>query len=133
MSPPSITDSVFILIVDDNNTLRHNLHEFLDFEGYHIVEAESAQAALNLLKTAPTPPHLILLDVLMSGMDGLEFAEFILQQAQWQSIAVVLLSAQEARDLPHPLPANVKAVLFKPVTTAELLATIQQVLHGSSQ
>ena len=60
-----------ILVVDDEAIAREGLRMTLADEGYRLLEAESAVAALNLLRT--TPADLVLSDLRMPGLDGLEF------------------------------------------------------------
>ena len=62
--------SATILIVDDEDSIRISLRGILEDEGYTVVEAESGQAAIDYLNANSI--DLVLLDVWMPGMDGLE-------------------------------------------------------------
>src|SRR4051812_30547777 len=59
-----------ILIVDDDETSRHLVGKALEYEGYQVAQAENGNAGLD--KIAEWKPHLILLDVNMPGLNGLE-------------------------------------------------------------
>jgi CheY-like chemotaxis protein len=63
-----------ILVVDDNLDCRAGLELLLRREGYRIIQAENAEQALACLQKGAMP-ELILLDMLLPGMDGLEFLE----------------------------------------------------------
>ena len=59
-----------ILIADDSATVRRLVSRVLQFRGYEVVEAASGDEALRALET--NPPDLVVLDLRMPGMDGLE-------------------------------------------------------------
>jgi CheY-like chemotaxis protein len=59
-----------VLVVDDEKSVRDSLKMVLEFESYDVQFAENGQDALRQLAT--NPPDLVLLDVKMAGMDGLE-------------------------------------------------------------
>lgn len=62
-----------ILVVDDEKSIRNTLREILEFEGYDIQEAESGAKAIKLFKENDI--DLVILDIKMSGMDGIEVLE----------------------------------------------------------
>ena len=67
MSKPKAT----ILITDDERSIRNALKEILEFENYRVIEAESGDKALKVIKNEPLI-DLVLLDIKMQGMDGME-------------------------------------------------------------
>lgn len=64
-----------ILITDDEKSIRNTLREILEFENYNIVEAENGEKALNAIKKGQI--DLVILDIKMQGMDGIEVLERI--------------------------------------------------------
>jgi PAS domain S-box-containing protein len=66
-----------ILLVEDENTLRHLARQYLSNQGYTVMEANNGVAALQLSATHPGPIHLLLTDVIMPGMNGRDLAERI--------------------------------------------------------
>src|SRR5215831_13103310 len=82
-----------ILIVDDDANTLEILRRWLAREGYGTVSADNGPACLELL--AKSPIDVILLDVMMPGMDGLEVCERLRDNAAWRSIPVVLLTAKD--------------------------------------
>ena len=121
-SSASSTASWDVLVVDDDVDLRSVVCDVLDAEGYGFVEANDGDAALEYLRTGPTP-GLIFLDVEMPGMNGWEFCEVRSREPSLAAIPVVILSsvAGRTRDTPY---AGVVAVLEKPFTRAELLDAV---------
>lgn len=80
-----------ILAVDDNAANCDLLSRQLKRQGYAVTTATNAQQALRLLKAIPY--DLILLDVIMPGMNGIELLEQIKQHDQWRHLPVIMLSA----------------------------------------
>ena len=68
-----------ILLVDDDKHIRELLTEELEDDGYQISTAPNGKKALSLLTTAPERPDLVVLDIKMPKMDGLETIGFILK------------------------------------------------------
>ena len=86
-----------ILVVDDEPTTRNGLARLLRHEGYDVVGAENGRVALDVLGAggdgngAP-PPDLILLDLMMPELDGLELLEILQGHPQWKALPVVVLT-----------------------------------------
>lgn len=80
-----------ILVVDDNGQLRETLKEALRTLGYHTVTASSAEAALRVLDHSA--PDLILADVRMGGMTGIDLCARLKQNPRFQLTPVILLTA----------------------------------------
>ena len=64
-----------ILIVDDEKSVRETLREMLEYENYEVIDAENATKALDLLSSQSF--DVILCDIKMPGMDGMELLEKI--------------------------------------------------------
>jgi CheY-like chemotaxis protein len=98
-----------ILIIDDDQDIRESLKQVLEWESYHVLTAENGQDALNLLKgmNEQSLPGLIILDLMMPVMGGLEFLNALVQSKLEHiiKIPVVLASAKGSlASLPeHPL------------------------------
>jgi len=81
-----------VMIVDDADLARATLGRLLQREGYHTVMATNGRDALSVLKTQHEP-DLILLDLNMPDLDGLELLEILHAHPRWQSIPVIMLTA----------------------------------------
>jgi CheY-like chemotaxis protein len=82
-----------ILVVDDDRESRSRLRRVLERPGWDVQEAAQGHAALACV--ARKPPQLILLDLLMPEMDGLEFVRQLRQMPLGASIPVVIVTAKE--------------------------------------
>ncbi len=82
-----------VLVVEDDEGVRAALVDLLTNEGYDAVEAETGAAALERLRSGPLPA-LILLDLMMPDMDGIEFRKRQLEDPRLSRIPVIVISAR---------------------------------------
>ncbi len=80
------------MIVDDADLARATLGRLLEREGFRTVQARSGREALGRLRKQKEP-DLIVLDLNMPDIDGLELLEILHEHPRWQSIPVIMLSA----------------------------------------
>ena len=114
--------SVDVLVVDDDRELRETVCALLDYEGFTTAAARNGEEALEYLHTS-SAPRVILLDLSMPVMDGVEFRERQCAEPEIAGIPVIAFSA--AASLPDKLRnLEVDAILKKPVKLAQLLTTI---------
>lgn len=119
-----------VLVVDDDADVRSSLQEVLEDEGFVVTVAADGLEALRKLD-AGLAPDVILLDLMMPVMDGLQFRSKQLSRPRLCSIPVVVLSAQSnVRDLHHQL--RCAGALRKPVRLQELLDVLGRIGAGGS-
>jgi CheY-like chemotaxis protein/MinD-like ATPase involved in chromosome partitioning or flagellar assembly len=121
-----------ILIVDDDpDTLRlYNL--MLEHQGYRVVAATSGPDAVSLAKSQN--PDLILLDLMMPGMDGIEVARQIRLQEAGRRVPIIMLTARsQAEDKLLGYQAGADYYLTKPTPPRELFASLRAALSEASQ
>ncbi|MEW5723054.1 MAG: sigma-54 dependent transcriptional regulator, partial [Thermodesulfobacteriota bacterium] len=119
-----------LLVVDDEPAHRLMLKAHLEQAGFQVIEAASGEETLDLLlgPERDRPPDLMLLDLRMPGLDGLEVLERLRKAGL--SVPVIIMTAYSSID--SALKAGrlgIKHYLTKPLDTDELLLKIQQVLH----
>lgn len=90
-----LTDAAQILLVDDDESYREVMHEYLIEQGYSVSLAENGQRAIEWI-AANGPPSLILLDLQMPEMDGLSFLKARAANEVLTAIPVTVLSAAES-------------------------------------
>lgn len=121
-------DALRILIVDDIDTNRKVLVELLEPLGFAIKEAADGKAALRIAKQ--WRPQLVLADLRMPHMDGLELTRRVHQLANAQNLPVIAVSASTfAEDRDNCLAAGCVEHLAKPVKREQLLQALQKHLH----
>ena len=119
-----------ILIVDDDITLRAALSRYLQNRGYLVLDAKSGAAALALIEQ--DPPDVVVSDVMMPEMDGLEFCRRFRAMRSGQLVPFIFLSSRgevDARVQGHQMGAD--DYLVKPFEPKELVAKIEAQLERS--
>lgn len=112
-----------ILIVDDSRMNRMVLGKTLSSEGYELLEAESADAALKLLNYRK--PELILLDVVMPQMSGFDLCRLLKQQKSTQEIPIIFITSLDStEDKIKGLELGAVDFITKPFNNAEILARV---------
>lgn len=117
-----------ILVVDDDPRITELLRRILAFEGYTVAIAATGNDAL--ARTLERPPDLIVLDLMLPGMDGLEVARRL--RAAGDTVPILMLTARDA--VPNRVEgfeAGADDYLVKPFAPEELLARIKALLRRS--
>lgn len=114
-----------IFVADDNTGLLAGIERALSSAGYRVRTATSGTAILELLERASQIPDLLLLDVMMPGMNGLEVTKAVSSDPRWMDIPVVLITAANDEFLAaSALRDGAVDFLPKPFRLGELLARI---------
>src|SRR5512140_1609952 len=111
-----------IAVVDDDTDLRETLGELLYEEGYDARLFENGRKALDFLRSGGRP-KLILLDLMMPDMNGWQFREEQLKDADLKDIPVVVMTASRGFDA-HPIAAQ--EILYKPIGLGELMDAVER-------
>ncbi len=120
-----------ILIVDDEEDIRELVRVSLEKEGYHTLAAASGEQALKIAKTEV--PDIIVLDLMMPGIDGLEVAKQLKSDNHTAPIGIVMLSAKgEESDIITGLELGADDYVTKPFSPRILIARIRSVLRRKS-
>lgn len=115
-----------VLIVDDEASVRCITAKILEFHKYKVTVAANAQEALGLVGHQTF--DLVISDISMPGMNGLEFLE-TLKQCAPLTTAVVMTGTGTAVMAVRAMKCGAQGFIPKPFTEGELLATIQTALH----
>ena len=116
-----------VLIVDDQSADVELLKALLSGEGYTVVTALDGRQALAMVESEH--PDLVLMDVLMPGLSGLEVCERIKQNKATRLIPVVLITAlTDSQDRIHGINAGADDFLSKPVNPHELRARVRSLV-----
>ncbi len=111
-----------ILVIDDDSELRESLALLLALKGYEVVTARDGREALETLQGGPRP-CLIVLDLMMPEMDGLQFRRLLLEDPMLATIPVVLCSGHPTA--PHlAKQLGVVACFEKPFDVQLLLGIV---------
>jgi two-component system, cell cycle response regulator len=114
-----------ILIVDDDPEIRNSIQEFLSFSNYNTFIAENAEQAMGLLKSQPM--DVIITDILMDGMDGLEMTQRIKEKYDTDIIVITGYTGDYSYE--EAIRKGADDFVFKPIRLEELLLRLKRVIR----
>jgi two-component system, OmpR family, alkaline phosphatase synthesis response regulator PhoP len=119
-----------ILVVDDEQDLLDLIEYNLKKEGFGVITSDSGETGIEIARRQK--PDLILLDIMMPGMDGIEVCRLIKSDPALQAIPVVFLTARgDEKSEITGLDLGADDYLFKPISTSKLLSRIKAILRRS--
>ena len=100
--------------------------------GYTVVHAADGQQAQTMIDQMP-PPTLVLLDIMLPYLNGLQLLAHIRQKAEWKHVPVIMLTADSnERDIEQALAAGANDYMVKPFNPRELTARLQRFVKVAS-
>jgi CheY-like chemotaxis protein len=118
-----------ILIVEDDEKSRRLLRDVLRVKGYETVETESAEEGLEMARALN--PALILMDIRLPGMSGLDALAVLRAQTQTRTIPVVAVTASlMSQQHGKVVAAEFDALQRKPICVSDLLITMEHLLQN---
>src|SRR5581483_2461220 len=119
-----------ILVVDDDPRITDLLRRVLAYEGYSVAIATSGNEALN--RSLERPPDLVVLDIMLPGLNGLEVAQRL--RAAGDNVPILMLTARDAvADRVKGLETGADDYLVKPFAPDELVARVKALLRRSQE
>jgi two-component system cell cycle response regulator DivK len=120
-----------ILIVEDNEKNRKLARDVLTHQGYRVAEAESAEDGLALV--ARERPRLILMDIHLPGIDGIEALRRLRADAATRTIPVIAVTASAmTHDRQKILAAGFDGYQSKPISVRPFLAAVREALDRTA-
>jgi CheY-like chemotaxis protein len=108
-----------ILVVDDHEEIREALAEILEEEGHEVQQAVDGLEALEMI--AASPPDVILLDIAMPGMDGLETLQRLKDRPESSNLPVIMVTAQgDRQNMVKAVQLGVRDYVTKPWEPGEV-------------
>jgi two-component system cell cycle response regulator DivK len=119
-----------ILVIEDNDKNRKLARDVLQYRGYRVSEAISAEDGLAL--AAAEPPDLVLMDIQLPGMNGIQALERLRAAESTRAIPVVAFTASVMPQDRHTIMgAGFNAFVSKPIAIKEFTDVIAQLLAGT--
>lgn len=123
-----------IFVADDNPALLQGLDRALSSSGYSVQTAIDGSTLLAMLEDSSASPDLLLLDVMMPGMSGLEVLKKVRADARWADLPIMLITAASDDTLPvSALQSGAADFLTKPFRLGELLARVDSHVQRSRE
>jgi len=120
----------WILVVDDEPSMRHLIELVLKKRGWTVLTASGAEAALDVVKKASCPPTLVICDVLMPNVDGLELMRRMC--ARIPGLNVIFISGHLSEVSWWPTDLREHRFLSKPFENAHLVAAVDEAIADGS-
>ena len=121
-----------ILVVDDEDRMRKLIKDFLTNKGYHILEAEDGEKALEIYQQNQSKIMLILLDVMMPKLDGWSVLRQIRQSNK--ELPIIMLTARgEEQDELFGFELGVDEYISKPFSPKILVARVEAILKRAGK
>ena len=116
-----------ILVVEDNEKNRRLVRDVLTFKGYEIIEAETGEEGVRLAQERR--PHLVLMDIRLPGIDGVEALRRLRADATTRDIPAMAMTASVmTADRQRIMDAGFDAFQSKPLNVREFVAAVEQLL-----
>jgi DNA-binding response OmpR family regulator len=117
-----------ILVVDDEIGALTLIGIMLERGGFEVLKAKDAEQALSVLELET--PDLIILDVMMPGMDGIELCRVLRSRSDTQELPILILSARgDAKSVMSGMDAGASDYLPKPILHHDLVAKVRRMLN----
>ena len=113
-----------ILIVDDDDAIRDSMREFIEISGYHTLSAANAEDALEILRSNVI--QVVITDIMLNGMDGLELTDRIAKD--YDADVIVMTGYSGDYSYEEAINKGASDLVFKPVRFEELLLRLKRVL-----
>jgi two-component system, cell cycle response regulator DivK len=117
-----------ILVVEDNERNLKLVRDVLQYAGFDVVAAESAERGIEL--ALQCPPDLILMDLQLPGMDGTQAMHQLRMSSATSAVPIVAVTAQAMKDdRQHALDAGFDGYIEKPISVPALPRQVRGFLH----
>ena len=122
--------NALILLVEDNDKNRKLVRDVLTYKGYQIVEAETGEDGVRLARERR--PHLVLMDIQLPGIDGIEALRRLRADAATRTIPVIAVTASAmTHDRQKIMAAGFDGYQSKPIRVREFVDAVRQALEPS--
>ena len=117
-----------VLTVDDSRTILAMLHHTLSNAGFEVLQAEDGKQGLDMLKSQDV--DVVITDINMPVMDGIEFIRHVRATGQHQSLPILILTTETSQDKrDQGKAAGGTGWIVKPFDPDKLISVIHRVVH----
>ena len=125
-----MSDKKRILIVDDEAPIRALLEVSLKSNGYEVSSAADGKEGLQ--KALQEKPDLVILDIMMSGLDGGEVGSALKENSQTEAIPIIFLTGLKSEEEARESENSSNPILAKPVSTDKLIQKIEELVAAKN-
>lgn len=121
---------VKVLVVEDNPDVLEAVRLLLEAEGFAVVTAEECFSGMDYLESSP--PDVIVTDIGLPAMTGLELIRYVRTKSNLQNIPIVAMSGYDKAYLATAMMAGANATLHKPEDLENLTTMVQSVIGSNA-
>ncbi len=119
-----------ILVVEDDPGLLEGIRTILELDGYTVITADNGVNALEILRSTTALPNLIVSDIMMPQMDGIQLLQAVRKQPGWVTVPFIFLTARSSKaDIQRGKKLGVDDYLIKPFDAEDLLVAVESRLE----
>ncbi len=116
-----------ILLVEDNADMRKLLYDMLQYDNHSVITGRTGQEALDLMLSADELPELIISDLNMPRLDGIDLLKAIREHPTWKQIPFVIMSANVHDErLTEEVVQTLDGIIPKPFSLEDLSAVLNR-------
>lgn len=124
-------DGKTIFLVEDDDSLRELMQMMLEINGYRVFCAKDGLEAKQALEAGQMSPDLVLIDLLMPVMDGIQLLQWIRQEAKFE-MPVLVMTALLQKDVEEDvLASGATGIIYKPIDIDVFIERVIDVTTGS--
>jgi two-component system, NtrC family, nitrogen regulation response regulator NtrX len=132
-APPGLPAPRTVLVVDDEKNIRRTLQLVLEGEGYHFLGAETAGQALAILASPQAPVDLVVLDVQLPDMSGLETLAKLRSDEATRDLPIIVISGHATvNDAVQAIKLGASDFFEKPLARERVLVSLRNVLDAAT-
>ena len=121
-----------LLMAEDEEDTASLLRFLLERSGYQVVHAPDGRQAQHLIDTM-APPSLIMLDIMLPHVSGLQLIAHIRKNPQWKQVPIIMLTADSSeQDIQRALTSGANDYMVKPFNPRELTARLNRFLKPAA-
>ncbi len=129
--PPPARGQGTVLLVEDDAAVRELAREILQLSGYQVLESAGGREAFGVIERAEGKVDLVVTDLVMPGMSGVEFAQLL--EARYPDVRVLYASGYVERQAAVPLRPGYRELIRKPFQSEDLVRKVGALLGHSSR
>lgn len=121
-----------LFMAEDEEDTASLLRFLLERSGYQVVHAADGQQAQQMIDTM-APPSLVLLDIMLPHVSGLQLLPYIRKKAEWLKVPIIMLTADSSEhDIQQALASGANDYMVKPFNPRELTARLSRFLKAAA-
>ena len=127
----AVNSARVVLLVDDDTTTAYLVQFMLEREGFEVLYASDGRAAQSKIEAMAQPPALIIFDVILPFVDGMELLQIARRKPGWQDTPIIMLTSKsQEQDVVRAFKLGATDYVVKPFQPNEFLARVKRLMQS---